>query len=166
MPDVIEIAPPAVDQSGMLTIFWVPALADPLAPKVTEVKAGKRVTYSFTPNGWSPTSDQEITKDARLTLPQDLEALGKVTAGLALEYVDSVDPTSAAVILVPGMSGCFVERRAVRNASDITVGDKVRVYKGTLGIQSPGAPDGTGKFTIAQKVALSNVVGGTVAMVV
>ncbi|GAB3125929.1 phage tail tube protein [Glaciibacter psychrotolerans] len=165
MADVIEIAPPAVDQTGMLTVFWVPTLANPLAPKVTEVKAGKRVTYSFTPAGWSPTSDQEINKDGRATLPQDLESLGKITASLSLEYVDSDDATSAAVVLVPGLVGAFVERRRVRNAADITVADKVRVYTGTLGIRSPGSPDGTGKFSLKQKVALSNVIGEEVAMV-
>jgi hypothetical protein len=112
MADVIETPPPAVDQSGNLTIWWVPTIVDITAPKVTEVKAtgSKRLTYSFTPNGWSPTSEQEILKDARLTLPQDLEAFGKVTAALALEYVDSTDAGSAAVVLVSGTPGYFVEQ--------------------------------------------------------
>src|SRR4051812_4253513 len=121
MVDVIELAPPAVDQTGNLLILWVPAIADLQAPKVSELKAAgaKRLTYSFTPDGYAPTGDQEITKDERLSLPQDLEALGKITAGLALKYVDSDEAGSAKTVLVPGTAGYFVERRSVPNQTDI-----------------------------------------------
>lgn len=167
MADVIEIPPPAVDQSGNLTIWCVPTIADLTKPKMTEVPSekDKRITYSFTPNGWGPTSDQEISKDARLTLPQDLEALGKITAALAIAYVDSIEPKSAAQTLKKGLTVCFIERRGVPTQQPLAAGDLVRIYQVELGVQSPGTPDGTGKFTISQKTALRNVVGDPVAMV-
>lgn len=168
MVDVTELAPPAVDQSGNLTIYWVPTIADIAAPKAaTEIKAAgsKRLTYSFLPGGWSPTSTQEIIKDPRLTLPQDLESLGKVTAGLTLQYVDSTDANSAAVVLVPGTSGYFVERRNIPNKTDAAAAQKVRVFAVTLGEQTYDAPtDNSGKFTISQVASLSNVVGAPVAL--
>ena len=166
MVDVIEVPPPAVDASGNLTIFWVPTIADILAPKAaTEVKAAgsKRLTYSFLPGGWNTTGEQTINTDERLTLPVDLTSLGKTSQDLTLQYVDSTDAGSAAVVLVPGTSGYFVERRNLPNQTDAAAGQKVRVFKVTLGAQIFD-PIGDGKFTISQKVAISNVVGQPVAL--
>jgi hypothetical protein len=165
MPDVIELPPPAVDQSGNLTIFWVSTIADVNAPKVAEIKAGKRITYSFTENGWQPSGDQETVKDPRLTLPQDLESFGKKTKGLTVQYVDSTEANSASVILVEGEAGYFVERRLAPNPTDVAAGQKVRVWPVVLGEQAPDQPTGTGKFTTTQKTALSGVVGKPVAVV-
>lgn len=165
MPDVIEKAPPAVDQTGNLTIWWVPTIADTLAPKVTELTAGKRITYSFNPDGWNLTGDQTVDKDERLSLPQDLESLGKSTASLTLGYKDSTDAKSAAVILKQGLSGFFVERRNVPNKTPEAAAQLVRVISCTLGKQIPGPVNGSGKFTYTQKTALNDVVGDPVALV-
>lgn len=168
MVDVIEVPAPAVDQSGNLTIVWCPTIADVLLPKAaTEVKAAgsKRLTYSFIPGGWSPTSTQATLKDARLTLPQDLESLDKVVAALTLQYVDSTDAASAAQVLIPGTVGYFVERRNIANKTDFAAAQKVRVFAVTLGAQNYDAPaDNSGKFTISQTCAISNVVGAPVAL--
>lgn len=160
MVDVIEVPPPAVDQLGHLLIIWVPKIGiiDPLKPKVSELKAGKRITYSFTPDGWQPSGDQEVTKDERLTLEQDLEAFGKKTKGLALKYVDSDDPNSAAVLLEEGLEGYLYERRKERNKEDIAVGQKVRPWGVVLGEQMDDTPANSGKFTISQKTTLTGVV--------
>lgn len=166
MVDVIEVPPPAVDASGNLTIFWVPTIADVLAPKAaTEIKAAgsKRLTYSFIPGGWNTTGDQTINQDNRLTLPVALTSLGVSTQDLTLQYVDSTAAGSAAVVLVPGTSGYFVERRNLPNQTDAAAGQKVRVFAVTLGIQVFD-PIGDGKFTISQKVSISNVVGQPVAL--
>ena len=167
MADVAETTPvSAVDQSGNTIIWWVPAIADVAAPKVSEIGAvgAKRVTYSFTPDGWGITGSQEKKADARLTLDQTLEALGKSTASLTLKYVDSTDAASAAALLTEGSLGYFVERRGVSNATLVATGQKVRVIKVALGKQIPGPVDGTGKFTIMQETAITGVVGGAVAV--
>lgn len=168
MVDVIEIPPPAVDQLGHLLIIWVPksGMADPLKPKVAELKAGKRITYSLTPDGWQPTGDQEITKDERLTLEQDLESFGKKTKGLSLKYVDSDDPNSAAVLLEEGLEGYFFERRKELNRADIAAGQKVRPWGVVLGEQMEDTPSNTGKFTISQKTSLTAVVPSRGVLVV
>lgn len=167
MADVAETTPvSAVDQSGNTTIWWVPSIADAAAPKVSEIGAtgAKRVTYSFTPDGWGMTEAQEKVADDRLTLSQTLEALGKSTASLTLKYVDSTDAASAAVLLTEGTIGYFVERRGVANSTLVAAGQKVRVIKVQLGKQIPGPVDGTGKFTIMQETAITGVLHGAVAV--
>lgn len=158
MADVAEsTGAPAVDQSGNLTVWWVPTITNPLAPKVTEIGAGKRITYDFVPSGWNPDGDQEITKDDRLTKKQSAEALGTVSRSLSLEYVESTAADSATALLVEDGSGYFVERRGVANSTLIAAGQKVNVYPATVGAQIAVPADGTGKFRIKQKAALGTV---------
>jgi len=168
MADVAEISgPPAVDQTGNLTIWWVATIADVLAPKAaTEIGAGTsyRVTHSFTPDGWGLTGSQTKNKDERLALKQALESLGTSEASLTLKYVDSNTAGSAAVVLVEGTSGYFVERRSVPQTTLAAAAQKVRVIGVTLGKQIPGPVDGTGKFTYTQEVAITGVVGLPVAL--
>ncbi|HEU5223435.1 MAG TPA: hypothetical protein VFU07_07115 [Candidatus Lumbricidophila sp.] len=168
MADVAETSgPPAVDQSGNLTIWWVPTIANVNSPTATEIgaTAAKRVTYSFTPDGWALTGDQEMKTDDRLTLTQSLESLGKSTASLVLKYVDSSTAGSAAVVLTEGLSGFFVERRNTPNSTLVAAAQKVRVIPVTLGKQIPGPVDGNGKFTYTQKVSITGIVGAEVAVV-
>jgi hypothetical protein len=168
MADVAELLPPpAVDQSGNLTIWWVPTIADVSAPKAaTEIGANTsfRVTYSFTSDGWGLTGSQTKDKDNRLTLKQPLESLGVKDATLTLKYVDSDAAGSAAVLLQEGLVGYFVERRNVPNSTLAAASQKVRPIKVQLGAQIPGPVDGTGKFTYTQEVALLSVLGAPVAL--
>lgn len=164
MADAVDTVPPAVDQSGNLTIWWVPTIADVAAVKAATELGGAgafRVTYSFTTDGWTPTGDQEILTDDRLTLPQGLQSLGKKTRGLTLKYVASSAAGSAAVVLTEGLSGYFVERPEVPNATLAAAAQKGFVYKVTLGEQIPGPRDGAGKFTYTQVAAVTGVVSKT-----
>lgn len=169
MADVPELfgGPSAVDQSGALTVWWVPTIADVLVPKAaTEIGAATsyRLTYSFIAGGWNLTGTQEKNKDERLTAPQTLETLGKSAASLTLSYVDSSAAGSAAVVLVAGLSGYFVERRNLAQTTVAAATQKVRVIAVTLGKQIPGPIDGTGKFNYTQEVAITAVVGAEVAL--
>ncbi|MCU1441137.1 MAG: hypothetical protein JWP85_2134 [Rhodoglobus sp.] len=162
MADVAESfgGPPAVDQSGNLTIWWVPTIVNPNAPTVAEIghATAFRLTYSFTPGGWALTIPQEKLPDLRLTSPQDRQSLGKTTPSLAdLGYVDSVAAGSAAVVLASGGAGHFVERRNLSQDTLIAAAQKVRVIKCTLGVQVPGPTDGSGKFTLLQAAAVESV---------
>lgn len=159
MADEIEVngGPPAVDQSGNLTIWAMKAPTsgslDLDAVKVTDLAAAacKRITYSFTPDGYSLTNPQEKNDDDRLTSPQKRQALGKTSPELAdLKYVDTVDPKSAAVILKDPGSYIFFERRNVPQTKAATVGDIVRAMRLSLGVQAPGPTNGSGKFTLQQ----------------
>ena len=170
MPDVAEglVPPPAVDQTGNLTIWFVRTIADVSAPKAaTEIGAATsyRVTYSFTENGWDFDTSQEKVDDKRLTLNQPLEALGSTKISLkTLEYVESTQAGSAAAVLTEGLAGYFVERASIPNSTLAAAAQKVRVIPVTLGKQRPGNRAGSGKFTILQDVAVTGVVGNPVAM--
>ena len=166
MADVIEAVPPAVDASGNLTVWWLDEAdyADLTALTAAELADENRITYSFVPGGWAPTADQAVDVDDRLTYPETLQAFGKITTATPLRYVDSDDPGSAAVRLVAGSKGAFVERRNVANGSEVAAGQKYRAFPRTLGIQVPEAPPETGKFTIAQAtISNGQIVNGTVA---
>ncbi|MBS1674643.1 MAG: hypothetical protein JSS74_11855 [Actinobacteria bacterium] len=170
MADVAEglVPPPAVDQTGNLTIWWVPAIANVLAPSASTEIGGAgafRLTYSFTEDGWDFDASQEKIKDPRLTLKQPLEALGTSPVSLkTLKYVESTQAGSANVVLTEGLSGFFVERSSVPNATLAAEAQKVRVIPVTLGKQLPGPRNGQGKFTILQEAAVTGVVGGPVAL--
>lgn len=176
MADVADTVPPAIDQSGNYVVWWVPAtpgIADTAAPKAaTELGAATtfRVTHSFTPSGFALDGDQEILTDDRLTLPEGLESLGKVTRTLGMiEYVDSSAAGSAAVVLKPtspatSISGFFVERRNVSNGTVAAAAQKVRTIPVTLGPQITVPVDGTGKFRLKQRVSITGkIIEGTTA---
>lgn len=171
MPDVAEAfgGPPAVDQSGNLTI-WVIAgrTIDKAAPSAALLggAACYRITYSFTTGGYTLTAPQEILPDERLTSPQDKQALGKISPALApLAYVDSTTAGSAAVVLAAGGLFQIIERRNVAQTVLAAAVQKVRVIDVNLGTQAPGPTDGTGKFTITQ-VAAIDALGAVVALAV
>lgn len=164
MPDVAELVggPPAVDQTGNLTVWWVPAIAN-LATGVTIAELGGaqsfRLTYSFTTDGWSLTMPQEKLDDERLTSPQRKQSLGKINPDLAdLKYVDSDAAGSAAVVLKGKTSGFFVERRKVAQTVLATAAQNVRIIQVGLGVQAPGPTDGAGKFTITQPAVVERVI--------
>jgi hypothetical protein len=175
MADVAEglVPPSALDQKGNTTIWWVPTIADPSAPKAATELGGAgsfRITYSFTPGGFKFTGAQGTVKDERLGLAQPLESLDTNDVTLDLEYVESSDVGSANVVLAPvapatTKSGYFVIRTSTPNSTTAAAAQKVRVISVTLGAQNLIAPDNTGKFRIAQKAALNAVVGPPVALV-
>lgn len=169
MPDASENigGPPAIDQTGNLTIWWVPTIVDINIPKVTELNAAGavRLTYSFTPGGFDLKMPQEKLDDERLSGPQVKQSLGKIKPELAdLAYVQSVAAVSADVALATGGAGHFVIRRAVSEKIVATIGQKVRVVKTTLGPQADGPTDGNGKFGRVQ-AAVVEAVGNEVALV-
>lgn len=162
MPDLAELVggPPAVDQSGNLTIWWVPTIANVNAPTVAEISAASafRLTYSFLPSGWALTMPQTKNPDPRLASPQVKQSLGEIAPDLAdLAYVDSTATGSAAVVLASGGAGHFVERRNIPQSTLVAAAQRVRVIKVTLGAQRPGPVDGTGKFSLLQSVAVESV---------
>ncbi len=165
MADVIEPqnGPPAVDQTGNLTIWAIPASTaginlDQITVANLSAATAKRITYSFLPDGWNLTMPQEKNDDPRLTARQRRQSLGRVNPELAdLGYVDSDDPASASEILKDGGEWIFVERRKIANSKVASAGDKVRALKVSLGEQNGAAPNGTGKFTKTQPVVVDYV---------
>lgn len=149
--------PPAVDQTGNLTLWWVPTIANPDAPTAAEIGGASafRFTYSLTPDGWTPTAPQEKIDDPRLTSKQTKQSFGVVTPAIGdLVYVDSTDSTSFAVKGAALTSGYIVERRNLVHTTLIAAAQKVRVWKVTLGNEAPGPVNGSGKFTLIRPVVV------------
>ncbi|WP_114587741.1 hypothetical protein [Microbacterium arborescens] len=164
MPDAVEPqnGPPAVDQTGNLTIWVIPGATaginpDQMTQAALDATSASRITYDFVPGGWALTMPQEKTDDPRLTARQRRQSLGIVNPELAdLEYVDTDTAKSAAVLLKGGGSFYFVERRKISNRVLATVGHKVRVLKVSLGPQVPGGLAGS-KFTLTQAAVIDYV---------
>jgi hypothetical protein len=165
MVDQIDIVPPALDVNGNLVIWWVPTIATLTAPKASTEIGGTgafRVTHSFTPTGFPLDGDQSVTEDNRLALVNALESLDKRTDTLGmLEYVDSTDASSAAVVLKPTApattkSGYFVVRRGVPIGTLATTGQKVLVIPVTLGSQIFPVTDG--KLRIKQRTSITGTI--------
>jgi hypothetical protein len=164
MVDVAEAygGPPAIDQTGNLTIWCIPkatAGINPDAMTKTQLDAAsaKRITYSFIEGGWNPNPSQGKNDDRRLTSKQSRQTLQAVQNDIPdLAYVDSTAAGSAAMILTPG-DWYFVERRNVdQSALATATTQKVRVYDLTLGEQLTG-PIQDGKFTRKQAVAVNYI---------
>jgi hypothetical protein len=170
MADVAELfgGPPAIDQSGNLTIWAIPGRTiSQTAPSVALVGGTTcfRITYSFATGGWVLTAPQAKNPDPRLTSPKTKQSLGEITPDLAdLTYVDSTAAGSAAVVLATGGDWQFIERRNVAQTVLALAAQKVRVLNVNLGAQAPGPIEGTGKFTLTQVVAIESM-GDLVAFV-
>jgi hypothetical protein len=169
MADVAELfgGPPAVDQTGNLTIWAIPGRTIPQGAPTAAMLGGAaafRITYSFTTGGWAVTEPQELLPDERLTSPQSRQSLGKTTPAVApLAYVDSTAAGSAAVVLAAGGEFQFIERRNIAQPTLAAAAQRVRVINVNLGKQVGGPTDGTGKFTYMQAVAVESV-GPVVAL--
>lgn len=167
MADTPELfgGPPAVDQTGNLTIWVLDSITDLESPTVAELDNATRITYSFTPSGYSFSVSTDKDVDDRLTVPIARESLGRSQAAFAdFEYVDSEDSDSAAVVLADGGEKVIVERRNVPQTKVATLADKVRVYRVAFGPQVPGATDGTGKFRLSQSVAVQEFTAQPVSL--
>jgi hypothetical protein len=165
MADVAEPygGPPAVDQTGNLTIWAIPAgTAGVNLDAITAANLGattaKRITYSFTEDGWNPSPTQAKLTDNRLTSPQGRQSLDRVVNEVPdITVVDSSDAASAAEILKAGGDWIFVERRNVPQTTLAAAAQKVRAYSLSLGTQRPGPITNTGKFTKQHAVAVNYI---------
>jgi hypothetical protein len=171
MPDTAEIVggPPAVDQTGNLTIWAIAGRTiSKTAPSAALIGGATcfRITYSFSAGGYALTAPQEMLMDERLTGPAVKQSLGKISPALAdLAYVDATAVGSAAVVLAAGGLFQIIERRNVPQTTLVAAAQIVRVIDVNLGTQAPGPTDGTGKFTITQAAAVENL-GAPVALAV
>jgi len=159
MADSVEAVggPPAVDQTGNLTLWFVPTISNPDAPTATEIGAtgAFRFTYSLTPEGWTPSAPTEKLDDQRLTSEQKKQSFGITSPEIGdLIYVDSTNANSFAVKAAALTSGYIVERRNVDQSTLIAAAQKVRVWKVTLGPEAPGPVNGQGKFTLIRPVVV------------
>lgn len=125
--------PVSVPSDGTLRVDYVPALADPLAPTITELTAvgAQELSAYITGDGWQPTSDQQSVTDERLASTQTFEKPGRKSKSLTIVYVHNpADPTNneAYITLAEGTIGYIVARWGVPRGQAWAAGDLVDVW--------------------------------------
>src|SRR6059058_1652236 len=111
-----------VSTQGNETVIFVPTLANPSAPKLTEVGAGvtTALNLGYALRGFAPASDQGTSDDIRLASTQTFENPGRVKKTIDdLTYVYDPQAATAAPMnkhydtLKLGVKGYLVDRRGV-----------------------------------------------------
>lgn len=130
---------PSTPADGTRTIIWVPAIADTLAPKLTEIDAVTKVDLSCYLTEWTPSKEQATISDERICTTQVLGRPGRKTPGLTLSVIDNTnsanetDANEAVETLKEGTEGFFIERVGVPYEEPFAVGQKVNVYPAQCG---------------------------------
>ena len=137
---------PSTPVDGNVLTLWVPAIANTLAPKLTELSASGVVDLScYLVTNLALGGDQASVPDPRACSLQDFEQPGKVTRTASAEYINNpTRPTAnkAQLTLVPGTSGFLVIRRGKAFDATLAVGDLVDVWPVTTGLQIDSADSG------------------------
>lgn len=139
------VLPPSVPVDGMLKVIWVPTLADPNAPKLTEIGSGVAtaidITCYLTKDGsFKDSAEQAKFVDNRACTTEEWEILGATKRGIEnLMYVYTPQAAAAAANnaafekLTPGLTGFFIIRRALAYETALAVGQFVSVWGAILG---------------------------------
>lgn len=156
------VFPDGVRSRGNESVVFVATLADPSAPKLTELAAVTSVNVSCYLTGFAPQGSQESAEDVRLCSEQIFEDPGDVQVSIDnIEYVyypQATVPTAnnkAYELLKNGVAGYLVDRRGLNaRTAALAIGQLVDVYPVRLGEQfrmpvDPGQQGG--KFRITQK---------------
>jgi hypothetical protein len=151
--------PESVISDGNVLVLWVPALADPDNPALSELEEPTvlDVTCYFTDAGWQPNLAEDAATDNRLCSRDNYQKPGRKTYTMPLIYVSNpVDAAEdeAALTLLEGALGYFVDRRGVDFEQAVAAGDIVTVYPVTLGAQSDSPPTANTPLTVMQNAYL------------
>lgn len=166
-----------VSTQGTETVIYVPTLANPAAPKLTECGAGvaTALNLGYALRGFSPQAEQGSSEDVRLASVQTFENPGRIKPSLDdITYV--YDPQAPALTasnkhyetLKPGVKGYLIDRRGVPATTAPAIGQIVDVYYVQFGAQRRVAVDPSaegGKYEIVQKPFILSTVQYDVALV-
>lgn len=156
------VFPDGVRSRGNESVLFVATLADPTAPKLTELNAVTSVNVSCWLSGFAPQGSQDTAEDPRLCSEQIFEDPGDIKVSIDnIEYVyypQATVPTAANKayeLLKKDVTGYLIDRRGLNaRTTALAIGQLVDVYPVRLGEQfrmplDPGAQGG--KFRITQK---------------
>jgi hypothetical protein len=158
---------------GNLKVTWVPAIANPGAPTVTELNGASTIdmTCYLTADGWSPGTDESVITDDRLCSTQTFEKPGRYTDTLSTTYVfrgqdtgNGVTDNKAFVALKKGTTGFYVTRWGKSYETAYIAGDIVDVIPVQLGIQSKQPPEANSVHRLTQRAFVTNSVRRDVAV--
>jgi hypothetical protein len=138
--------PRSVIGDGLVKVQWVEAIANPAAPKLTEVNALTSFDAScyFTPDGFTTGGDSARVTDDRFCSVQTFEKIGTESNTLALKYVfqpqgQDEDDNEAFLTFLRNAQGFFVARYGIAYTTAFATGDVVDVWPVELDTQRKAA---------------------------
>ena len=163
--------PPGSVADGNIMALWVPALADPSAPKVTECTAPGVVDLScyLTKDGLNLGGDEQTITDDRLCSTQTFEAPGTYTDTLDVVYVYNAQSAlpadnGAHLTLKHLTTGYIVLRYGLPFEEAPEAAQVVDVLTVSCGVQRKQAPEANAKLKIGQKMHVTNSTHRDVAL--
>lgn len=152
---MIMVAVPGTPADEHLYVGVVTTIADTSAPSLaTDLSSVIDLTCYFTPDGWTPATDEQAATDPRLCSKQIFEQPGRVTVTLDTIYIDNTNSQNenlALETLVPGTPMFFVVRRGLPYTQALAQGDKVNIYPITPGEYKPLPPEANSVLKMGQK---------------
>ncbi|WP_207760065.1 hypothetical protein [Bifidobacterium scaligerum] len=141
---------PSTPIDGKVKTVFVPALANPAAPTVTEMTADSVIDIScyLTGDGWALTTGQDSIDDDRECSTQTFQQPGrKTTDNTTVTVIDNTnteieaDSNKAVEAMQEGATGYFVRRRGKDFDVAFAAGDKVSVFPVKFGEKQPVATE-------------------------
>lgn len=140
------IKPTGVTVQGAIKVIYVATIADPNAPKMTELSAGTSLdlTGMLYGDGWAPGVETNrvsaprrlYSKKIRERLGITTESMGNLHYVIAPQAVAASDGKKAYEKLVEGTTGWFVERHGPdAETVDFAIGQFVTSYPIKVGVQ-------------------------------
>jgi len=166
------VVPTSIPADGSLKVLWVPTIATPSEPTITEATALTVVDLScyITADGWTPATDEQVSTDDRLCSRQSFERVGRFTDSLSITYVfqgqePAATDNKAQSTLRYKELGFVIARWGMDFEPDIEIGDIVDVYVVECGIQQKQPPEANGRQKIMQKLFIRSGTQRDVAIV-
>lgn len=164
----LEDVPAGTPSDGNGKVWFVPTIADPSKPSVTELTGSSAIplTYSITGDGYSHTVTINKITANRLTLPNQIQYDGTEVDDLAITYAYTNTESDVVRLALPkGTTGYIVERWAVANEVDPTAGQIVDVIPIQASTPLKNAPVTNQELTRTQALNITGKVYRDVLLV-
>lgn len=168
---------PSTPADGNTRTYWVPAIADIMHPRTSELEAGENISCYITLGGFAFSTEQAKISDPRECSAQDYEAAGRES--VSDESAQVIDNTNspyeklgmnrAVELLTQGSDGYWVRRRGLPADTPWADGQKVTVIQAQIGRKQLVAGDensvtrstipffATGPWSIEQSVIVDDM---------
>jgi hypothetical protein len=159
--------PAAVAADGNIRVAWCTTLTTS-APTAAQCTSGVDLSYYLTPDGLTPSLDQQQITDDRLADQQTFEAPGRFKLSLnELKFV--VNPTSAPdnaalTALTNGATGFLVVRWGIAAGTAFAAAQKIDFWPLTIGITLKQPPEQNSVLKATTKVFVTNTVVQDIAL--
>ena len=157
----LETVPAGLPSDGQALILFVPAIANPAAPTVSELTAGtvKKLTYSATGDGYKHDVTINKVRANRFTLPQEIQYDGTIVDDITITYAYTNTAGDVVRLALPtGTTGFVVERWAVANETAVAAAQIVDVIPIRASIPLKDAPVRNQELTRTQVLNVTGTV--------